>query len=62
MNYCQDGLLAYFETEKQEYDCSGYDECYGHYEIQPHLVNGRPYFKKRNPKSNFESFCLSLFL
>ena len=40
MNYCQDGLQVYFTTEKPQYDYA----FYGHYELQPNDVNGRPYF------------------
>ena len=40
MNYCQDGLQVYFATETQTYY-----SIYGHYELQPNDVNGRPYFK-----------------
>ena len=42
MNYCQDGLQVYFATETQQYT---YHPIYGHYELQPNDVNGRPYFK-----------------
>ena len=42
MNYCQDGLQVYFATETQKYT---YANIYGHYELQPNDVNGRPYFK-----------------
>ena len=42
MNYCQDGLQVYFATETQQYTDS---PTYGHYELQPNDVNGRPYFK-----------------
>ena len=42
MNYCQDGLQVYFATETQPYT---YGPIYGHYELQPYDVNGRPYFK-----------------
>ena len=42
MNYCQDGLQVYFATETQLYT---YKPIYGHYELQPNYVNGRPYFK-----------------
>ena len=42
MNYCQDGLQVYFVTEIQQYT---YAPIYGHYELQPNDVNGRPYFK-----------------
>ena len=42
MNYCQDGLQVYFATEIQQYT---YATIYGHYELQPNDVNGRPYFK-----------------
>ena len=42
MNYCQDGLQVYFATETQQYT---YIQIYGHYELQPNDVNGRPYFK-----------------
>ena len=42
MNYCQDGLQVYFATETQQYT---YEPIYGHYELQPNDVNGRPYFK-----------------
>ena len=42
MNYCQDGLQVYFETETQQYT---YAPIYGHYELQQNDVNGRPYFK-----------------
>ena len=42
MNYCQDGLQVYFATETQQYT---YAPIYGHYELQPNDVNGRPYFK-----------------
>ena len=42
MNYCQDGLQVYFATETQQYT---YAPIYGHYDLQPNDVNGRPYFK-----------------
>ena len=42
MNYCQDGLQVYFATETQQYT---HAPIYGHYELQPNAVNGRPYFK-----------------
>ena len=42
MNYCQDGIKVYYGTETQEYN---YAPIYGHYELQPGNVNGRPYFK-----------------
>ena len=42
MNYCQDCLQVYFATETQQYS---YASIYGHYELQPNAVNGRPYFK-----------------
>ena len=43
MNYCQDGLQVYFVTETQQY----FDvKIYGHYDLQPNYVNGRPWFKK----------------
>ena len=42
LNYCQDGLQVYFATETQQYT---YAPIYGHYELQPNDVNGRPYFK-----------------
>ena len=42
MNYCQDGLQVYFATETQQYTNAA---IYGHYELQPGDVNGRPYFK-----------------
>ena len=42
MNYCQDGLQVYFATETQQYTTV---PIYGHYELQPNDVNGRPYFK-----------------
>ena len=42
INYCQDGLQVYFATETQQYT---YEPIYGHYELQPNEVNGRPYFK-----------------
>ena len=42
MNYCQDGIEAYYGTETQQYT---YVPLYGHYELQPGDVNGRPYFK-----------------
>ena len=42
MNYCQDGLKVYFATETQQYTAN---QIYGHYELQPNDVNGRPYFK-----------------
>ena len=41
MNYCQDGLQVYFATETQQYT---YVQIYGHYELQPNDINGRPYF------------------
>ena len=41
-NYCQDGLQVSFATESQEYFTV---PIYGHYELQPNNVNGRPYFK-----------------
>ena len=43
MNYCQDGLQVYYATETQHYT---HVAIYGHYELQPNDVNGRPYFKK----------------
>ena len=42
INYCQDGLQVYFTTETQQYTNT---PIYGHYELQPNDVNGRPYFK-----------------
>ena len=42
LNYCQDGLQVYFATETQQYTWAS---IYGHYELQPNAVNGRPYFK-----------------
>ena len=42
MNYCQDGLQVNFATETQQYT---YVPIYGHYELQPNIVNGRSYFK-----------------
>ena len=42
MNYCQDGLQVYFATETQQFT---YIDIYGHYELQPNEVNGKPYFK-----------------
>ena len=42
MNYCQDGIQVYFATATQQYT---YAPIYGHYELQPNDVNGRPYFK-----------------
>ena len=42
MDYCQDGLQVYFATETQQYTTV---PIYGHYELQPNDVNGRPYFK-----------------
>ena len=42
LNYCQDGIQVYFGTETQQYT---YVPIYGHYELQPGVVNGRPYFK-----------------
>ena len=39
--YCQDGLQIYFATETQQFSA----QIYGHYELQPNEVNGRPYFK-----------------
>ena len=43
MNYCQDGIEVYYGTEIQQYTSAS---IYGHYELQPGAVNGRPYFKK----------------
>ena len=41
INYCQDGLQVLdFATETQHYV-----HFYGHYELQPDSVDGRPYFK-----------------
>ena len=40
MNYCQDGLKVYFASKTPQYT-----SIYGHYELQPNDVNGRPYFK-----------------
>ena len=34
--------MAYYGTETQQYT---YTTIYGHYELQPDYVNGRPYFK-----------------
>ena len=42
MNDCQDGIQVYFATETQHYTLH---PIYGHYELQPNDVNGRPYFK-----------------
>ena len=41
VNYCQDGLQVYFSTER----LPTVGQLYGHYELQPNDVNGRPYFK-----------------
>ena len=41
-DYCQDGLQVNFATETQQYTSV---PIYGHYELQPNDVNGRPYFK-----------------
>ena len=43
MKYCQDGIDVYYDTDEQEY--TWWYDIYGHYEIQPDDVNGRPYFK-----------------
>ena len=43
MNYCQDGIEVYYGTWTQQYT---YKPIYGHYELQPGDVKGRPYFKK----------------
>ena len=43
LNYCQDGIEAYYGYETQLHT---YASIYGHYELQPFDVNGRPYFKK----------------
>ena len=45
MNYCQDGIEAYYGTETQQYY---YAPIYGHYELQPDDVNGRSYFKRES--------------
>ena len=42
LNYCQDGIRVYFGTDTKNYN---YAPIYGHYELQPGDVNGRPYFK-----------------
>ena len=42
VNYCQDGLQVYFATETLQ---NPNGQIYGHYELQPNDVNGRPYFK-----------------
>ena len=39
---CKKGVEVYFGTDKQEYSRN----IYGHYAIQPQLVNDRAYFKK----------------
>ena len=41
MNYCQDGIEVYYGTETQQYTTF---PIYGHYELKPGDVNGRPYF------------------
>ena len=43
MKYCQNGILAYFDTETQPTNVNPYGHL-GHYELQPNDVNGRPYF------------------
>ena len=43
MNYCQDGLQVYFATETLQN--TYFAPNYGHYDLQPNDVNGRPYFK-----------------
>ena len=45
MNYCQYGIEVYYGTVTQQYT---YIPIYGHYELQPGDVNGRPYFKKND--------------
>ena len=42
LNHCQDGIQVYFGTETQQYTSI---PLYGHYELDPNLVNGRPFFK-----------------
>ena len=42
MKYCQDGLHLNFATETQQYT---HRQLYGHYDLQPNEVNGKPYFK-----------------
>ena len=42
MNYCQDGLQVFFATETQQYT---YTQIYGHYELHPNDINGKPYFE-----------------
>ena len=43
MNYCQDGLQVYYATETLEY--ADLTSIYGHYDLQPKYVNGKPYFQ-----------------
>ena len=43
LNHCQDGIRVYFATETQQYTSIPF---YGHYVLQPHTVNGKPFFKK----------------
>ena len=43
MNYCQDGIQVYFR--KIITINAILKTIYGHYELQPEDVNGRPYFK-----------------
>ena len=46
MNYCQDGLRVYYAKETLEF--AGPASIYGHYDLQPKYVNGRPYFQMRS--------------
>ena len=43
LNHCQDGIEVFFATETQQYYTS--ISLYGHYELQPSTVNGKPFFK-----------------
>ena len=45
MNYCQDGIEVDHQCDAGDYECDAYTSIYGHYELQPDDVNGRPYFR-----------------
>ena len=45
MNYCQDGIEVDHQCDASDCDKIDDENIYGHYELQPDDVNGRPYFR-----------------
>ena len=45
LNYCQDGIEVDHQCDASDCDKIDHVKIYGHYELQPDDVNGRPYFR-----------------